>query len=134
MVYISPCTNKFYLSRDVCIKLGIISSDFPRIGATIESCTIHEELQTYDCVPRTPTPDRSKEFSFTRIPANNQKMREWLLNRYAASRFNKRTHQLLLEMTGPSLKIHIDPDFIPRAISTAALIPIEPLTPKVFFE
>ena len=38
MVYINPCTNKFYLSRDTCIKLGIINSDFPRIGTTIESC------------------------------------------------------------------------------------------------
>ena len=93
MVYISPCTNKFFLSRDACIKLGIISRDFPRIGATIESCTIHEELQTCDCVPRTPPPDRPKELPFTCIPANNQKMREWLLNRYTASTFNKCTHQ-----------------------------------------
>ena len=80
-------------------------------------------MQTCDCVPRTPPPDRPKELPFTCIPANNQKMREWLLNRYAASTFNKCTHQLLPEMTGPPLKIHIKPDAIPKAISTASPIP-----------
>ena len=123
MVYISPCTDRFFLSRNACVKLGIISRDFPRIGATIESCTVHEELQTCDCIPRTPPPDRPKELPFACIPANNQKMREWLLNRYASSTFNKCTHQLLPEMTGPPLKIHIDPDAIPKAISTASPIP-----------
>ena len=42
MVCICPCTDRFFLSRNACIKLGIISFDFPRIGATIESCTVHE--------------------------------------------------------------------------------------------
>ena len=45
------------------------------------------------------------------------------MNRYAASTFNKCTHQLLPEMTGPPLKIHIKPDAIPKAISTASPIP-----------
>ena len=57
MVYISPCTDRFFLSRNDSIKLGFISRDFPRIGATIESCTVHEELQTCDCIPRTPPPN-----------------------------------------------------------------------------
>ena len=116
MVYISPCTDRFFLSRNACIKLGNISRDFPRIGATIESYTVHEELQTFDCIPRTSPPDRLKELPFACILANNQKMREWLLNRYASFTFNKCTHQLLPEMTGPPLKIHIDLDAIPKAI------------------
>ena len=28
MVYISPCTDRFFLSRNACVKLGIISRDF----------------------------------------------------------------------------------------------------------
>ena len=50
-------------------------------------------------------------------------MRKWILNWYTVSIFNKCTHQLLPEMTGPSLKIYIDPDAIPRSICTAALNP-----------
>ena len=67
MVYISPCTDRVFLSRNACITLGIINHDFPRIGATIESCTVHEELQTCDCIPRTPPPDRPKELPFACI-------------------------------------------------------------------
>jgi len=124
MIHISLVTNKIFLSRNACIKLGKISRDFPRIGASIESCTIREELKTCDCVPRTPPPDRPKEFPFACIPANNQKMREWLSNRYASFTFNNKcTHQLLPEMTDPPLKIHIELDAIPKAISTAFPIP-----------
>ena len=63
------------------------------------------------------------ELQLTCIPANNQRMREWRLNWYPVSAFNKCTHLLLSETTGPPLKIHIDPDAIPRAISIAAAIP-----------
>ena len=48
-------------------------------------------------------------------------MEEWILNWYAMFTFNNLlTYQLLPEMTGLSLKIHIDPDAIPRSICTAA--------------
>ena len=45
------------------------------------------------------------------------------MNRYTASTFNNCTHQFLPEMTCLPLKIYIDPDDIPRTISTAARIP-----------
>ena len=51
MVYIRPYTNKFCLSRDGCIKLGIINTDFPRIGKTMESCAVREDFKTCDCIP-----------------------------------------------------------------------------------
>ena len=35
MVYTSQCTDNFFLSRNACIKIGIISRDFSRIVATI---------------------------------------------------------------------------------------------------
>ena len=55
MVYISPCINIFYLSRYAYIKLGIINSEFSRIGASMESCSVHEYIKTCRCIPRTPT-------------------------------------------------------------------------------
>ena len=54
MVYISPCTNKFY---------------------NIESCAVHENFKIYDCLPRTPPPGKLNKLQFTCILANNQKMR-----------------------------------------------------------
>ena len=122
IVYVSPCTDKCFLSRNACIKLSIINRDFPRCSATIESCTIYEELQTCDYVPRALPPDRPKELLFGCLPSNNQKMRDQLLNRYSSSTFNKCTHQLLPEMTGSPLKIHIDSEAIPKAISSASPI------------
>ena len=64
MVYASSCTNKFYLSRDKCTKLGTINSDFPCIDATIQICAVHKAFETCDSMPRTP-PGRSDELSFT---------------------------------------------------------------------
>lgn len=83
MNFISPCTKKFHVSRNADTKRGITNSSFPRIGATIESCAVHEHFQIYDCIPRTTTPGRSDKLPFTSIHVNNQKIREWLLNRYA---------------------------------------------------
>ena len=45
------------------------------------------------------------------------------MSRYAASTLKRCTHQLLPEMTGQPLKIHIVSDFIPKAISTNSQIP-----------
>ena len=42
---------------------------------------------------------------------------------YTSTTFDKSTYQSLPEMTGPHLKIHIDPDSIPKVISIAPQIP-----------
>ena len=36
MVYVSPSTNSFFLSKDVMIQLGIIPRSFPQIGSTAQ--------------------------------------------------------------------------------------------------
>ena len=35
MVYISPDTENFFLSRESMVQLGIISYDFPKLGSVI---------------------------------------------------------------------------------------------------
>ena len=55
MVYISPYTNKFYFSKDACIKLTTINSYFQRIVASIESCTVREYIKTCRYIPKTTT-------------------------------------------------------------------------------
>ena len=47
------------------------------------------------------------------------KMKEWPFKRYASSSFNKCPHQVLPEMAGPPIKIHIDPKTEPVGLLTA---------------
>ena len=36
MVYVTPDTNRFYLSRSALIQLRVIPKDFPKVGAVME--------------------------------------------------------------------------------------------------
>ena len=53
MTYISPSTNRFYLSREAMIHLNVISKDFPKIGATIDEASIGCPLEICGCPNRT---------------------------------------------------------------------------------
>ena len=56
--------------------------------------------------------------------ANVQEMKAWLLDRYAASAFNKCPHQPLPQMDGPPVEIHLVEDAVPRKVVTPAMIPL----------
>ena len=68
-------------------------------------------------------PKRPESFPFDCSPENNQKMKEWLIQRFAASTFNKCPHQQLKGMTGPDIKIHLDPKAIPVVVESPATVP-----------
>ena len=51
-------------------------------------------------------------------------MKEWLLQRYASSTFNKCPHQHLPAMEGPPIQIHISPKAQPIALRTPAPVPL----------
>ena len=51
-------------------------------------------------------------------------MKAWLLDRYAASAFNKCPHQPLPQMDGPPVEIHLVEDAVPRKVATPATIPL----------
>ena len=40
MVYISPDTDKFYLSRWALIQLGVIPKNIPQVGAAMETSSV----------------------------------------------------------------------------------------------
>ena len=124
MVYISPDTSRFYLSKNALVQLKIISDDFPRIGAALETSIIEHKQHSCGCPTRTLPPAKPKELPFPCIPENNNRMKEWLLNYYAASTFNKCAHQPLPGMTGPPIKLHINPDATPFAAHTPAPVPL----------
>ena len=124
------------------MDLGIVSPNFPSVGAAADpavtqqpptrSTERHGSLnagglaQTTDCIdscscpPRTVVPVRRVALPFECTPANNSKMEEWLLQRFASSTFNTCPHRPLPCMTGPPVEIHLEDGVIPRAVNTAA--------------
>ena len=125
MVYISPSTKRFYLSRDALIQLCVIPKDFPQVGAALESSAVEQLIKSpYGCYLRALPPKRPEELPFPCIPQNNERMKQWLIDRFSASTFNKCPHQQLKGMTGPDIKIHIDPNATPVAVRTPATVPV----------
>ena len=108
MVYVSPDTEKFYLSREALVQLGVISKDFPQVGSASASAVLDTTPSTCKCLPRAKPPTRPSRLPFTPSAANIPKMKQWILNRYEASTFNKCKHQPLQSMTGPEITLHID--------------------------
>lgn len=129
MVYVTDSTNLFYISRHAMEQLGIISTDFPQIGAASISHSISEPLESVkgrscSCSPRQSPPSRPVKLPFSPCEANNGKMRQWLLDRFSSSTFNKCRHQRLPKMSGPPIAIHIQPGVKPTAVHSPAPIPL----------
>ena len=75
-----------------------------------------------NCKVCQPPPARPDQLPFEATPDNVEKMREWLLERYSASTFNKCPHRPLPAMEGPPMKFHIDPNATP--VSRRKLLPV----------
>ena len=137
MVYISPDTQNFYLSRESMIQLGIINSNFPQLGATslnilnaadelaevteAEGTTIYADC---GCLKRESPPKKPSCLPFPCLIENVDKMKDWLLSRYASSTFNKCPHQKLPTMEGPPIQIHVDPNAAPVTLRKPAPVPL----------
>lgn len=76
------------------------------------------------CPQRDATPPRPSELSFPCTPENNERMRAWLLDRYASSTFNTCPHRALPSMEGPPIEIHVEPTATPKASHTPAPVPL----------
>ena len=140
MIYISDTTDLFYLSRHTMEQLKIISPDFPTIGSAAslsdsstdpthiaDSTSVNNRPveAVCPCLKREAPPTRPKELPFAATEENNEKMKQWLLERYSKSTFNQCPHQLLPMMTGPPIAININPEATPTAVHTPAPIPIQ---------
>ena len=79
---------------------------------------------TCSCPQREAAPPRPAELPFPCIPTNNERMRAWLLDRYASSTFNTCPHRVLPSMEGPPVEIHVDPATPPKACHTPAPEPL----------
>ena len=77
-----------------------------------------------DCPQRSAVPPKPKHLPFDPVPANNERMKRWLLERYASSTFNTCPHRPLQQMAGPPVEIHVDGDAKPKACHKAATVPL----------
>ena len=131
MVYVSPDSKKFYLSREAMVQLGVIARDFPQVGAAFST---HSECNATDldtpstapcgCEDRQLPPGRPTQLPFEATVENADQMKIWLLERYSASTFNKCPHRPLPAMEGPPIKFHIDPEATPVARRKPAPVPL----------
>ena len=124
MAYVSPSTQKFYLSQESLIQLGVILKNFPQVGAALEASAIEHSMSPCGCPTRALPPGRPDSLPFPCLPENNGKMRAWLIERYSASTFNKCPHQELKGITGPDIRFHVDTSATPIAVHTSSTVPL----------
>ena len=154
MVYISPDVSEFYLSRHAQEQLKIIPTSYPQVGAAAaiqcpapcdENPAPHTAPEPAgapthgpplnmnpvmsndvgcDCPKRALPPGRPATLPFAPTAANTARMRDWLVERYSASTFNKCPHQPLPVMTGPPMKVNINEDATPYVTRRPARVPI----------
>ena len=138
MVYVSVHAHSFFLSKEAMVQLGIITSSFPQIGSIDHNIVSTEPKNVVMCIEdasisgraecgcprRKPPPGPPKKLPFTCSPENVEHMKLWLLDRYKSSTFNQCPHQLLPNMDGPALKLHVEPGATPINLRTPAPVPL----------
>ena len=126
--YMVENVSECYLSWDAMRGLRIVNEHFPEAGSgdrhDCSLCTLSADVQACTCTPRTRPPPAPEKLPFAPSPHRIPDMKKWLLERYASSTFNKCTHQVLPEMDGPPLEIHLQENASPRHVSTPATIPL----------
>ena len=135
MVYISKQARGFYLSREAMMDLGIIPHDFPAVGSAETDSNIRimnagcsepasDGKSPCTCPDRTAVPDLPTELPFECTEANNDKMKQWLLDYFGSSTFNTCPHHPLPCMDGPPVEIHVSDNVSPKAIHTPEPVPL----------
>ena len=138
-----------FLSHGTLSTLGVLSPSFPSLGehanAETQECAgepaaitnAHltrtvtggcvspgDQNHSCTCPQRTAVPQPPRSLPFRCTPENNDRMKTWLLERYASSTFNTCPHRPLHCMAGPPIEIHVSPSAKPRAFHTLASIPL----------
>ncbi|GFO17400.1 enzymatic polyprotein [Plakobranchus ocellatus] len=130
MVYFTTATDRMFLSKQACIALGMIPPSFPTIGETGSANCVPDapptETQTPQCkCPRRrspPPPPTSLPFAATED--NRERLEKWLLDFYGSSTFNVCEHQALPKMSGPPIRLMVDPDAHLTAHHTPIPVPV----------
>ena len=137
LCYISRKCKGMYLSLAACKDLTIVHQNFPtplgRLTAAVNSlkngkCDPCEQEEQPHAVAPCGCPVRAQPPELPRaVPDWNgdvKRLKDWILQRYAASAFNICPHQALPSMTGPPLHLDVDPAAKPVAIHVPAAVPL----------
>ena len=128
LVYFTHATNRLFLSKHACTTLGLISSTFPTIGESMAASDNSTPQSAVTggchCPKRTMPPPPPQILPFPATEENRGKLEEYLLNYYKTSTFNVCDHQTLPMMTGPPMRLMIDPDATPYARHKPIPLPV----------
>ena len=132
MVYFTSATDRMFLSKQACVALGMITATFPTIGETLNSteneitlaAPVTGQSQTCNCPRRQPPPPHPTTLPFPATTENVDKLEKWLLNYYSSSSFNVCEHQPLPRMSGPPIRLMVDPNAKPVAHHTPIPVPV----------
>ena len=137
IVYITYSTDKLFLSREVCVDLGIVPAQFPIVGeipaqanhpiAPKANCASFSQDTTpldCNCPRRAKLPPLPTSLPCSATEENISKLKQYLLDYYKSSTFNTCEHQPLPMMEGPPMHLMIDPKAKTNAYHSPILIPI----------
>ena len=143
LAYISAHVRMPYLSKQACIDLGVIGSNFPEVGyddpEIINSAMVATTSPTScsnsgipnasepqcNCPPRELPPPVPTVLPCAPTEENLPVLRKYILDRYASSAFNCCEHQPLRLMDkSPPLRIYTDETAKPKAVHTPSVVPL----------
>ena len=128
MVYFTTSTDRMFLSKQACVALGMIPASFPTIGGTSNVNTAGDspshDTDTCTCPRRQPPPQPPTALPFPATEENRERLEKWLLDYYSSSAFNVCEHQPLPKMSGPPIRLMVDPDARPVAHHTPIPVPV----------
>ena len=126
LCYISTDVQSLYLSREACADLGLIDEDFPTIKTQAGFNKLESDTpRPCSCPDRELPPPPPTSLPFPATEENTEKLKTWIVEKYAASAFNQCCHQTLPIMSGsPPLQLHINSKARPVAVHKAAPVPI----------
>ena len=134
LCYVSTTIRGIYLSEDACLALGCIPASFPTIGdcapietpspGKCENTGVGSSVSCH-CPKRAMPPADKPELPCQPTVENLPRLKEYILNRYAASGFNCCENQPLPLMdSAPPLRLFVDPQATPVAAFSPSAIPI----------
>ena len=147
MTYIMDRPGTFFLSREACTDLGIISKKFPTIGESLTATELSSNAaafvprsdtqlpmmsdgQTAPCgCPKRTAPPPLPDLPFPAMDSNRSRLEKYLLSYYKSSTFNTCPHQPLPHMSGPHMKLMVDPEATPVAYNSPIPVPLHFLEP-----
>ncbi len=133
MAFVTPDIHGMYLSRQVLTELYVIPRSFPRAGDAKVEPEDKESTPTVaavsdrapcGCLLRREPPARPSKLPFPCAVSNIPKMKQWLLETFAASTFNKCPHQSLPFIKAEPITLHVDKEAKPVAQHTPCILPI----------